>query len=190
MKKENVLCISLAELKSHFDMTQASWSCDVSAIDKLTFTYMERCKAEENFDYKQLIPYALLFNERGEVFHYLRCGSEKRLSGLYSAGVGGHLNDTDEKETLYQTIVSGLKREVQEEIGMEISDAQIKMLGVINEDETKVGLCHIGVVFRIDIGDAELQFEKEIGEPEWKSPVDLDLSKFELWSGLAIGLVK
>ena len=60
---------------------------------------------------------------------------------------------------------------------------------MINEDESEVGLCHIGVVFRVD-WDASRNpsFSDEIAEPEWRFPADLDLSRFELWSALALRL--
>lgn len=190
MKDEKVLCISLCELKAHFDMRKQSWQSNVEQIDSLEYTFIDRQKAESDFDHKQIIPYALIFNQKGEVLHYKRCGSEKRLSGLYSAGIGGHLNDLDKGDSLYGRIVNGLKREVCEEIGVEVTESQVTMLGMINEDVTKVGLCHLGIVFRIDIDDSALTFESEVGEPKWRTPDGLNLNEFELWSGLALGLTK
>lgn len=189
MKDEKVLCVSLSELKSHFDLNKMSWVCDVETLNSLSFSYIERQRAECDFSQKQIIPYVLVFNSKGELLHYRRCGSEKRLSGLYSAGIGGHLNENDEGGTMYERILSGLKREVLEEIGVSLSDNQIKIKGMINEDETNVGLCHIGIVFRIDVNESELVYEQELGSPEWKLQRDLDMSKFELWSKLAIGLI-
>jgi predicted NUDIX family phosphoesterase len=130
----------------------------------------------------------LVFDGEGKVLHYQRCGSEKRLSGLYSAGIGGHVNDADAGTSVYDIVVSGLKREMREELGIKITEAQLQFLGMINEEHSDVGHCHIGVVFKVMLENEQLCFEKEIGSPQWQYPHMLDLSCFELWSALAIKL--
>lgn len=189
MKDEKTLCISTEELKDVFDLDKGFWRCNINLINSLSYTYIPRCSVESDYSFKQIIPYALVFNSAGEILYYQRCGSEKRLSGLCSAGIGGHVNDKDYGNSLYEKIIAGLKREMKEELGVNVSDNQLHFLGMINEELTDVGHCHIGMVFKIILEDCSLMdFENEIGHPNWEYPSMLDLSNFELWSALAIKL--
>jgi predicted NUDIX family phosphoesterase len=188
MKNENVLCIPTHVLRTGFELDKEFWLCSIGELNSLSYTYVPRSQAEKDNSYKQIIPYVLVFDSEGKVLHYQRCGSEKRLSGLYSAGIGGHVNDEDAGNSVYDIVVSGLKREMREELGIEITDTQLQCLGMINEEYTDVGHCHIGVVFKVIEENEQLCFESEIGHPEWQYPHMLDLSCFELWSALAIKL--
>lgn len=188
MKNENVLCIPTHVLRTGFELDKEFWLCSIDSLNSLPYTYVPRSHAEKDNSYKQVIPYVLVFDSESKVLHYQRCGSEKRLSGLYSAGIGGHVNDEDAGNSVYDIVVSGLKREMREELGIEITDTQLQFLGMINEEYTDVGHCHIGVVFKVIEENEQLCFESEIGHPEWQYPHMLDLSRFELWSALAIKL--
>jgi predicted NUDIX family phosphoesterase len=84
--------------------------------------------------------------------------------------------------------LQGLKREFREEVGVLLHDNDMELLGMINEEETAVGHCHTGVVFRVNVNSEQLKFDAEIGLPQWENPKDLDLGNFELWSGLALRL--
>lgn len=189
MKNENVLCTPINTLKKNFDLNRDYWVCNNNTIDLLSYEYIPRNEAEDDCTYKQIIPYALVFNSEGKLLYYRRCGSENRLSGLLSAGIGGHVNDKDGGTTLYGKIVSGLIREIKEELGQEINHNQLCLLGMINEDLTNVGHCHIGVVFKITSNEDQMIFENGLGNPLWGNTTELDLSCFELWSSLAIKLL-
>lgn len=188
MKDENVLCIATHTLRKCFGLDEEFWVCGVDVLNTLSHTYIPRSQAETDNSYKQVIPYVLVFDEEGKVLYYQRCGSEKRLSGLYSAGIGGHVNDKDTGYSIFDTVVTGLKREMFEELGIEIKETQLQFLGMINEERTEVGHCHIGVVFKVLLENEQLCFEREIGHPDWQYSHMLDLSRFELWSALAIKL--
>src|SRR6185437_9107757 len=58
--------------------------------------YRNRSEAELDRRYKQLIPYVLIICN-GKILRYRRGkgGSEKRLHGFYSVGVGGHISEED-----------------------------------------------------------------------------------------------
>lgn len=189
MKNENILCVPLESLKGIFDLTQKYWRCDANTVNSLSHEYIPRSQAEKDFSSKQIIPYALIFDSDGKILYYQRHGSEQRLSGLSSAGIGGHVNDKDEGGTIYGKIISGLKREMKEELGIDVKDEEIQLLGMINEDITEVGLCHVGIVFKIDTDAQLLDYEDEIDNPNWDYPNNLKLQQFELWSTLAIDLL-
>ena len=136
--------------------------------------------------YKQIIPYAVVQNRNGEVLCYQRHGSEKRLADIFSVGIGGHVNDKDEGTLLLNRLIVGLRREFGEEVGISLSESQFELVGMINEEQTEVGHCHTGIVFKVAVDDESFIFDAEIGNPQWKRINDLDLSRFELWSALAL----
>lgn len=189
MKNENVICVPLEAMEKQFDLSKQLWETSVESINQLPFQYINRSVAENDFQHKQLIPYAVLQNEKGEVLCYQRHGTEKRLADFFSVGIGGHVNDHDTGETLSQLLINGLRREFQEEVGVALNENQFQLAGMINEEETEVGHCHTGVVFRIVIDNDYFRFDAEIGDPQWRRIDELDLSKFELWSVLALKLL-
>ena len=188
MKDENVICVETSAIESAFDLSKQYWRVKIEVIDALRYEYVKRAVAEVDFNYKQVIPYAIVENRKGEVLCYQRCGSEKRLSDMFSVGIGGHVNDKDVGHSLYECLLSGLMREFSEEVGVNIHECQIELMGMINEDVTEVGHCHIGVVFKIVVDDSYLRFDSEIGNPQWVTMSNIDLSRFELWSNLALKL--
>jgi predicted NUDIX family phosphoesterase len=188
MKDENVLCVPTEQMRLAFDLSLGSWQISMEELNRLPQCFEKRALLEQDYSYKQLIAYALVFDDQGQVLTYQRCGSEKRLNGIWSAGIGGHVTDEDRQITPYNTLLQGLKREFSEEIGLELQDGDVELLGMINEEETEVGHCHTGVVFRVNVASEQMRFDKEIGLPQWKNPEELDLEKFELWSTLAIRL--
>lgn len=188
MKKENVICIPTEILKDQFDLVQQSWPIDIELLNSLEFSFLPRQEVENDFSQKQIIPYAIVVNDAGEVLCYQRAGSEKRLSGIWSAGIGGHVNDTDKGDTIFNTLINGLVRELKEEIGITLTYSSLSVRGMINEEETEIGHCHVGVVFRIDIDPKEMQFDTEISNPTWIVPKNMNFHEFELWSKLAVKL--
>lgn len=188
MKDENVLCVPTEQMRLAFDLSLGSWQISMEELNRLPQCFEKRALLEQDYTYKQLIAYALVFDDQGQVLTYQRCGSEKRLKGIWSAGIGGHVTDEDRQITPYNTLLQGLKREFSEEIGLELQDGDVELLGMINEEETEVGHCHTGVVFRVNVASEQMRFDKEIGLPQWENLEELDLEKFELWSTLAIRL--
>ena len=188
MKNENILYVNRVILGKMIDLSKEIFPIDIDALNRLPFDFVLRASAETDESKKQLIPYVLLRNAEGKILSYRRCGSEKRLSQMVSVGIGGHVNDGDLKSSLYETLVSGVCREIKEEIGIDVEPAQLKLLGLINEEQTEVGHVHTGVVFMLLVKGDELDFDSEIGSPEWIVPETLDFEKAELWSSLALKL--
>ncbi len=188
MKTENVLCIELEPLKKHFDLNKESCNCSREELNRIQYTFLPRNQVEHNTNYKQVIPYALIFNSEGKILSYQRCGTEKRLKGICSVGLGGHVNDLDKECSLSDTIENGLCRELQEEIGLNTTPDKLELLDFINEDRSEIGLCHIGLTYKIVVNTEELSFDKEVGTPEWLNCEELKLTNYELWSTLALKL--
>src|ERR1700753_2808541 len=82
--------------------------------------YRNRSEAELDRRYKQLIPYVLIIcNDRILRYRRGKGGGEKRLHGLYSVGVGGHISEKD--NGLFSQAVGytdSMRRELMEEVAI------------------------------------------------------------------------
>ncbi|MHC4939572.1 MAG: hypothetical protein ACYTHK_11430, partial [Planctomycetota bacterium] len=107
--------------------------------------FAERARVEEDPSLKQIIPYAVVTRGRAVFRFRRRGGGEKRLVGLASIGVGGHVNPEDAGDV----ILDALDRELEEELILP-SRRKIDLLGLLNDDSTAVGSVHLGVVARVE----------------------------------------
>jgi predicted NUDIX family phosphoesterase len=112
--------------------------------------FAERPAAEENPAWKQLIPYCVL--ARGpELFcvERQRTQGERRLHGLWSIGLGGHVNPEDGSGP--GLLRRALRRELDEELAIDwpLALGPACLLGLLNDDGNAVGQVHAGLVFRL-----------------------------------------
>jgi predicted NUDIX family phosphoesterase len=80
---------------------------------------------------------------------YNRQGSEKRLHDLWSLGIGGHINPVDQQNqqsSFKDILVSGMERELGEELAKRPKQDIAGFSGIISEDITDVGKVHFGAV--------------------------------------------
>lgn len=145
---------------------------------------------EEDPGYKQLISYCIITNEDETlVYKRLGGGGETRLHGLLSIGVGGHMNDVADKETIDDKLRVNAARELEEEVGLSEADVKnIEIHGLINDDNNEVGKVHIGLVLKIDVDkDKIVNGEEDTIELSWvKNDVLETMSPYESWSELII----
>lgn len=121
-------------------------------------TYIDRTYAETADEYKQIIPYAVLMNdEKTFLTKRLPKQTEKRLHGLYSIGLGGHINPTEERSD--NVVIAGMRRELREEVGLD-EIVRSKCVGIINDHTAEVSNYHIGLVFPLRISE-----QIEVREP-------------------------
>ncbi len=131
--------------------------------------FMRRGDAEENPNWKQIIPY--LFFENGNRIFLMRRKddhTDRRLANKYSLGVGGHINEEDikgTKRTLRQNsgrakgargsnlVMEWARREFEEEIDYE-DRYKTEFVGILNHDANEVGMVHVGLIVRI-MGSAD-----------------------------------
>jgi predicted NUDIX family phosphoesterase len=147
--------------------------------------YRNRSEAELDRRYKQLIPYALVIYN-GKILRYRRGkgGGEKRLHGLYSVGVGGHISEED--NGLFAEAVGyhdSMRRELMEEVAIE--GAKDVAVALINDDSTDVGYVHFGVVHVLEVNNENVAGSRSgIVAPEFIPIADAakDLSEYESWS--------
>ncbi|MCL1828600.1 MAG: NUDIX domain-containing protein [Oscillospiraceae bacterium] len=161
---------------------------EILRIADAHYEFLPREAAEEDPGYKQIIPYAVICRS-GEVFvtRRLNKGGERRLHGLMSIGLGGHINPGPDGGGM-RAVTTGLMRELNEEVRTE-QIGEIVMRGVINDDSNPVGSVHLGFLFTIETtGDVWVK-ETEKLSGEWVKRGRLsDLAyEMETWSQIATG---
>jgi len=147
--------------------------------------YLNRSEAELDKHHKQLIPYVLVIC-KDKILRYRRGkgGGEKRLHGLYSVGVGGHISEED--NGLFTKAVGyheSMRRELMEEVAIE--GAQEAAVAVINDDSTDVGYVHFGVVHVLNVANENVAGSRSgIVAPEFVPIADAikDAAEYESWS--------
>jgi predicted NUDIX family phosphoesterase len=107
-----------------------------------------------------------------------------------AGGVGGHIEEVDKRETVIETVLAGARRELSEEFANYQSNiGRLQIIGVIHENETEVGLHHIGIVLLLQLGETEsLCPDLELKDCVWLSRDQLLVQRLELWSKLALQL--
>ena len=113
-----------------------------------------RRELELDPEWKQPIPYAIaLYTAEGERQLFwmdrLAGGSDRRLHGRASFGVGGHVGADD------GGILAALEREWSEEVET-AALPRFTPLGLLNDDGDEVGRVHLGVVFLAELSSAEI----------------------------------
>ncbi|WP_310876940.1 NUDIX domain-containing protein [Priestia megaterium] len=151
--------------------------------------------AEINEEYKQPIPYVVI--KRGnQVFGYARLsgGGESRLHNSWSLGYGGHANPTED-EKFEDVIMTNLQRELEEELDIQSASQELKLIGLINDDENEVGRVHLGLLYTLEL-DSEATIEvreKDQIEGFWLDVQDLKnedvYPKLESWSQFVADLL-
>jgi len=135
--------------------------------------WLPREEAETNKNYKQVIPYCAVVRSDGHYLIYRRKGNEKRLHGLISMGVGGHIDGGE-------SLLEGLHREIREEADPE--SFHYKFLGIVNMHNSPVDKVHVGLMYKVYVDYAKPK--EELREPEWValSGARLLRDEMEPWS--------
>lgn len=163
--------------------------------------FADRAEAEENPAWKQLIPYCVI--TRGGsilVVRRRKQGTEDRLHGLLSIGIGGHIGPEDGGPGDPNLIQSGLLRELHEELVISAcTPCTPRLAGLLNDDGNPVGQVHVGLVYRLELpaettsAGTEIVQIREISKLEGEfGPLaefqDLwqDRDRFETWSQIVV----
>lgn len=202
---EQILCARTADLPPRWlpeagtiPLTETTL---LAALADVQPHWVPRGQAEDDPAFKQWIPYVLLRNSGGELAAYPRQGNEARLHGLWSLGIGGHINPVDgegalagnHRTTWQQAIQAGMQRELTEEFPAAALGAT-RLLGLIHESQTSVGRVHLGVVFLHEPNISDGEPGAELTGLEWLPRHDIGhgdwpFERFELWSRLALELI-
>lgn len=162
--------------------------------------FMPRPAAEADPSHKQVIPYCTV--TRGSdifVTRRRKQGSEQRLHGSYSIGLGGHVGPEDGAPEHPETLRRGLLRELHEELVLpSFPDEALQVVGWCNDDSNQVGSVHVGLVFQLDLNHSPLEPPVKVQVREnhkleggFERLVELltvwqDSHRFETWSQLVL----
>ena len=148
---------------------------------------MLRGLAEENFEYKQIIPY-LIFRHNNLYFLMQRksSSSEQRLANKYSLGIGGHLRVEDLKG---KTLFEWAEREFTEEVSYK-GNLTITPLGILNLDTTPVEKVHIGFVLLLEGDSEDISIKSELQSGKLATVEECKKVDLEKWSILVLDHLK
>jgi len=160
--------------------------------------FLDRDEAEVSTEHKQVIPYVVFTSEDGEHLAYQRQGSEQRLSGQYSLGIGGHINPEDFEgcEMKMEMLTNNMRRELGEELslsGLSVEDVlrNRELCGILYSSETPVNRVHLGVVYEVKVEQADkgkFSMKSEGKNLSWKTREDLEKlgDDLEGWSRIVL----
>ena len=153
---EQVLVVETDALKKHLNGSFiASDTDEIIQTIRENYKFIDRAQAETDLTYKQIIPY-IYIRRKNEVFLLGRrkAQTEKRLHGLLSLGVGGHINPVDTQEN-EDVLMHGLMRELSEEVSVS-SILSMTFRGIINDDTSEVSKYHLGLCYEL-VTDGEVE---------------------------------
>lgn len=188
MHDEKVLVVKTKFLKKILDLSTiklfTSFNNEIRDIILYNCKYIPRNLAENDLDYKQIIPYAMVTHQ--DKFLLLKrysTQSESRLHNKYSLGIGGHINPSDENSSL-DIVSEALKREMDEEIFINHTNIP-ELIGVINDDDSDVGKHHLCIFYLFKIDDPNYSVvESDKMEAHWVTKENLK-NKYDImesWS--------
>ncbi|HHW18255.1 MAG TPA: DNA mismatch repair protein MutT [Firmicutes bacterium] len=200
--QESVLCVPTQDLYAKVGKWRGlrKPTSDIWQVIAKKSCFKPRATVETDPAYKQLISYTMFLSDK-RIFVMKRLGGqgEKRLRGLLSVGVGGHMNPVKDIQWPGKRRLGDLKsligmntvREIREEVAL-AGNPPVGVVGFLNDDENEVGRVHLGVVSVVHLPSPLLavrENDKMMGA--W---VEFDklhvLGQFETWSSLVLeGLV-
>lgn len=200
-KTEPVLCVRTDWATRHIGEGFTTPGSLSQMLDSREIHVIPRHHAETDDDFLQIIPYAVVaFLTEGlppKILGYQREGSEDRLYGRGSIGLGGHLGLVDggyrwEGKTAYidvkPTIEVGLHREIDEEVG--VSPFRYDALGTIYDPSDEVGSVHLGLCYLalVDEDRYSVTPSDEIGQVYTGSLTEVrsNLVNVESWTNIVI----
>ncbi|SHF33351.1 Predicted phosphoesterase, NUDIX family [Desulfacinum infernum DSM 9756] len=196
--EEQVLCVPRQALPAAWLERRAALALPyercLEVLDAAGCCYKARGEVEKDPRYKQIIPYAVVLDPRdSRVGCYQRKGSEKRLHGRASVGLGGHVIREDAlaaSNGLASVLACGLRRELSEEFAILPEPYRLTFRGIINEEESAVGEVHLGLVFRMDVSTPQaLRPGAELHRFQWVPLSQAGRHPLELWSRLALEIL-
>lgn len=156
--------------------------------------YLDRAAAEENPNFKQLIPYVIMICG-DKCLSYVRGkrAGEKRLVAKRSIGIGGHINPVDDMSLFSDELPmasyhQAVDREVAEEVTLE-TDHTDRIVALLNDDSNEVGQVHLGIVHCWTLQAPKVsRREQMITQLDFMTPAELNEVKdsMETWSSLCL----
>ncbi len=151
--------------------------------------FKPRARVEDDPSVKQIIPYLIVrYEDRLFLFQRSAAGAEARLRGLFSVGVGGHINRSDVVGA-EDLVAAGLRRELEEELVIG-SAWRARLVGVLNDDSNAVGQVHFGLVHVVEVDSPDVAVRESgalTGRMASLEDVMAVRDRMETWSRLILG---
>jgi predicted NUDIX family phosphoesterase len=190
-----VLCCRKAELPPAWlagGLVARNRRAMFDVLDQMLPHWIERAEAEASDDFVQIIPYAVLDRPDGKIGLYWRAGTEGRLHGLASIGIGGHIDPNDSLFDDDESNGVGWRRTITATIGRELGEefpgAMCYMhgfLGVLHDPSTPVGRVHLGIAMVLGV-DGNGSPGPELRDFVWVEPSHIPAHNFEPWSKMLL----
>lgn len=184
MKTEHILVVKREKLFSD-DKAFQGLNPQTESLLEIIDAHKEfhpRNLMEEDFSYKQIIPY-LVFKHEEKYFLMQRkeTSSEQRLKNKYSLGIGGHMRHEDLLNGA--TIFDWAEREFNEEIEY-TGTTTFTALGILNDDSTPVGQVHLGLVLLLEGDSSHIKIRSELKSGQLLTALEIQnfYSDLETWS--------
>lgn len=204
----NELVLAVSREALDVGTTSGIFPIDLNSIDSEAYALLPRHIADNKSDssvdlgslFPQILGYVQLVNEQGEILSYARKGKEEGLHGLRSIGVGGHVSHEELVTAIYRSddptqlpkltelIQLGLRRELLEEVGIDIG-TYMEANQLLVSDSNITSHVHVGLPMQLNVVESDIILEdSEFLDARWisieelKATVDL----YEPWSQLII----
>lgn len=201
--KPMVLCISRTALDAQGISypTSGIFDFNVDKVDIQDFHFINRkvVDSPDDSQYKriglhlpQILPYIAITDGKGKYLSYSRNGTETRLYGNRSIGIGGHVDIDDivfkhDGVMPTSTIELACMRELSEEISWQGDDSSsLEFTKLIVDTSNPVGKVHVGLFTTLVYPNAQPQ--KELHDAKWLTADELktNIIAYENWSQLII----
>lgn len=208
MTKPMVLCIDRFALEEQNIPIEANgiYPFDLNQVNTEDYQFINRkiCddKDEHTFNHSvgyrfpQILPYIAIMDTEGKYLTYSRNGTETRLHGSRSIGIGGHIDIYDFYDENYHlfnspigTIAQATHRELQEEIGVSDMFDNTLLSRIIVDTTNSVGKAHVGLTTTLIAEQRGIHPQEELHDPQWLTVEELkdNIDQYENWSKLIIG---
>lgn len=204
--KPMVLCISRDALteQSIPPSVQGIFPFNLDKVSPEDFHFINRKIVDSDkelyknmaYYFPQILPYITVADGEGKYLTYSRNGTETRLHGSRSIGIGGHIDLEDifnnhDSINILNIIGNAVCRELKEEASITIDAFTDKAISnlfskIIVDTSNPVGEVHVGLFSKLVYPHAQPQ--EELHDAKWLTVDELKASidEYENWSKLII----
>lgn len=155
---EEVLCVPTQSVAPLLDSAKGrvfvpKWN-EFRALIEAQGKYVRRSKAEKSDVLTQIIP-ACVIEYRGQFLTNLRHEPGETLHDTLANWAGGHVRrqDLGGGTSRWQSVLTGLEREIAEELALVEWPTAPREVGIVHTTETSRAARHLGVVFMTHLED-------------------------------------
>lgn len=150
-----VLCISAGAVARLYHAQAAGWFCstkgELDEFQRLVTArslFVDRARAESDPSFVQIIPSCVIASgSRILCLERSADSSRAELKSKWTSLFGGHVDRDDQHGSPWNTIITGVKREIREELGIHINGHTPEFAGLAIDPTNATGRLHLGLVF-------------------------------------------